>query len=81
MSSEIKKEINDALQLNCNLHQLKAQIKSKYGHSFELKIFRNLKEQLKKDPKSRNKLSEFVEILRTKYSNYLDIFSDGASQH
>lgn len=67
MSPEIKREINAALELDCNLHQLKIQIKKNYGHNVELKFLRNLKEDLKKDPKSRNNLAEFVEILRKQH--------------
>lgn len=67
MSPEIKREINAALELDYNLHQLKIQIKKNYGHNVELKFLRNLKEDLKKDPKSRNNLAEFVEILRKQH--------------
>lgn len=71
MTSELKNEITDALHLDCNLHQLKQKIHKKYGHSYELKFYRNLKEKLKQNPESRNKLAEFVKLLQKQNGNNL----------
>lgn len=72
MPSEMKNDINEALELDCNLHQLKVKIAKKYGHKYKLKCFRNLKEKLKDNPKCRNKLSELVETLQNQYGNHFD---------
>lgn len=75
MSSELKNEITKALELDCNLHQLKTKIFNKYGHSYELKFFRNLKERLKKTPTARNNLAMFVCLLQEQYGNNSAVFS------